>query len=193
MNLHEYQARILRSRRQCPCRTVTSRRTPAEAESSRRGSAGPVVVKAQVHVGGRGKAGGVKLAETASKLRARGRDPGDDHQGPGGRRKCSWCRRPISRARATWAHLDRESQRPVLMVSAAGGVDIEEVAATTPEKIIGSPSIRATGCFRTRRSALALTLYDDFAPGACRGRDHAAAVRRPSSRTAPRWRRSIRW
>ena len=146
MNLHEYQARDLLKAAGIPMPDGDVASTPTEAEAIARRVGGTVVVKAQVHAGGRGKAGGVKLAT----------NPGEANECAAQIlgmtikglvvRRCS-CARRGHRDRGVRRHhrRPRDASKPVFMVSAAGGIDIEEVAAKTPEKITqdsGRPALR---------------------------------------------------
>ncbi len=112
---------------------VTSARD-ARAAAEKRG--GSVVVKAQVHVGGRGKAGGVKLARSADEA---GRYAGDilgmDIKGLTVEKVVVAEAVDIDREYYVGIVVDRATKKPVFMVSDAGGVDIEEVARNTPERI----------------------------------------------------------
>ncbi|MGI9041798.1 MAG: ADP-forming succinate--CoA ligase subunit beta [Gemmatimonadales bacterium] len=163
MNLHEYQARTLLKAAGIPMFEGDVAATPGEAESIARRIGGTVVIKAQVHVGGRGKAGGVKLA----------RNPGEaaDYASQilGMKIKGLVVHRVLVVPAADIATesyvgliMDRETQRPVFMVSAAGGVDIEEVAAKTPEKIMRLPVDPVYGLLTHQALTLAFSLYPDF-------------------------------
>ena len=112
--------------------------TPAEARDIAASLGGTVVIKAQVQAGGRGKAGGVKLAHdprggvrqgdaTSSRSPSRGCPCA----------RCSW-RQAADIAKEYYCAIvmDREKKAPLVMLSAEGGVDIEEVARTAPEKIV---------------------------------------------------------
>src|SRR5207237_4460109 len=108
----------------------------ARATAARREGGGGVVFEAQVHVGGRGKAGGVKLARDPAEAAAdAARILGMSIKGLVVQRVLVAAAAEISAESYVGMIVDRASQRPVLMVSAAGGVDIEEVATLTPEKI----------------------------------------------------------
>ena len=163
VNLHEYQARALLKAAGIPMFDGDVASTPTEAESIARRLGGNVVIKAQVHAGGRGKAGGVKLA----------RNPGEalDHAAQilGMRIKGLTVHKVLVVPAADIATesyvgliMDRETQRPVFMVSSAGGVDIEEVAAKTPEKIVRLPVDPTYGLLPHQALALAFALYRDF-------------------------------
>jgi len=100
----------------------------------------PVVIKAQVLVGGRGKAGGVKVAKTLDEAEAKARDILNlSIKGLPVRRVLVDPAADIRGEIYLGIVIDRVSRRAVMMTSAAGGVDIEEVAATTPEKIVRTP------------------------------------------------------
>jgi succinyl-CoA synthetase beta subunit len=163
VNLHEYQARALLKAGGIPMPDGDVASTPSEAESIARRIAGPVVVKAQVHSGGRGKAGGVKLART----------PGEaaDHashilgmtiKGLTVHRVLVVPAADIVSESYVGIIMDRATQRPVFMVSSAGGIDIEEVAARTPEKIVRLPVDPVYGLLPHQALTLAFALYQDF-------------------------------
>lgn len=137
MKLHEYQSKQLFAQRGVPIPQGRVTSSPVEARQIASELGGPVVVKSQVLVGGRGKAGGIKLARTPEEA--------ETHANAilGMSIKGLPVRKVLIDPAATIQHEiylgvtnDRAARRPVMIVSAAGGVDIEEVAATTPEKII---------------------------------------------------------
>jgi succinyl-CoA synthetase beta subunit len=164
VNLHEYQARTLLKAAGVPMPGGDVATSPAEAEAIAARLGGVVVVKAQVHVGGRGKAGGVKLAKTASEAYEHAaRILGMSIKGLEVQKVLVVPAVEIASEAYVGLILDRESQCPVLMVSAAGGVDIEEVAATTPEKIHRLAIDSRYGLLPHQALGLALTLYSDFA------------------------------
>ena len=145
MNVHEYQAKgLLRSYGVAvpPGGLAT---TPAEAEEVARGlDGGVVVVKAQVHAGGRGKAGGIKLAKSpaeAKKVASEilGMTLRSHQTGPEGRlvRKVYVeAGSEIARELYLAIVIDRATEKLALIASTEGGVEIEEVAARTPDRII---------------------------------------------------------
>jgi len=136
MNLHEYQGRTLFRAAGIPMPDGDVASTPSEAESIARRLGGPVVIKAQVHAGGRGKAGGVKLVKSPGEaMEAAERILGMRIKGLVVQKVLVVPAADIAREAYVGLIMDRDSQRPVFMVSPAGGIDIEEVAATTPEKI----------------------------------------------------------
>ena len=114
--------------------------TPEEAEEIARELGGPVVIKAQVYVGGRGKAGGIQFGDTPEQARESAqRVLGMDIKGLTVEKVLVVSKLDIAEEYYMGIILDRKSQAPVVMVSKAGGIDIEEVAATTPEKIVQQP------------------------------------------------------
>jgi len=164
VNLHEYQAReLLRAAGiAMPEGGVAASADEAEAIARRLG--GSVVVKAQVHAGGRGKAGGVKLAKDAAEARQLAGDIlGMSIKGLTVQKVLVVPAATIASESYVGLIMDRESQRPVFMVSAAGGVDIEEVAARTPEKINRLAVDPRYGLLSHQALGLALSLYRDFA------------------------------
>ncbi len=137
MKIHEYQAKELFKRQGIPVPDGKPVSTPEEAKECARELGGMVVVKAQVLVGGRGKAGGVKLAETPDEARDKADDIlGMDIKGLTVKRLLITKAVDIAEEYYLGIVQDRAAQKATLMVSSAGGVDIEEVAANTPELII---------------------------------------------------------
>jgi succinyl-CoA synthetase beta subunit len=164
VNLYEYQARTLLRAAGIPMPEGDVATTPQEVEAIARRLGGPVVVKAQVHAGGRGKAGGVKLAkDPAEALQHARKILGMTIKGLVVQQVLVVPAADIATESYAGLIMDRESQRPVFMVSAAGGVDIEEVAATAPEKIARLPVDPRYGLFPHQALGLALFLYHDFA------------------------------
>ena len=156
MNLHEYQAKELFRAAGIP---VPSGEVAATAEAARAIAdrlGYPVVVKAQVLIGGRGKAGGVKVVLGPDDLsREAARILGMEIRGLKVHRVLVTPSAEIAREYYAGIVLDRRNECPVLMVSPAGGIDIEEVARTAPEKILrvpidsrGLPQYRARGAAR---------------------------------------------
>lgn len=140
MKIHEYQAKDILARYGIPVQPGKVASTPEEAEAIARELGGPVVVKAQVYVGGRGKAGGVKFGKTPEEAReVASKILGMDIKGLTVEKVLVTSMIDIAEEYYLGIIIDRKSQAPVVMVSKAGGIDIEEVAATTPEKIIKQP------------------------------------------------------
>jgi len=163
VNLHEYQARALLKAAGIPVPDGDVATTPdAVAEIAKR-IGGKVVVKAQVHSGGRGKAGGVKLAKDPKEARAHAEKIlGMQIKGLTVERVLVAPAEEIVTESYVGIIVDRASQRPVIMVSPAGGVDIEEVAAKTPERIFKTPIDPRYGLLPHQAMALAFKLYDDL-------------------------------
>jgi succinyl-CoA synthetase beta subunit len=145
MKIHEYQAKAILARYGVPVpRGEVVFSAPDAAAAARRLGGNVVVVKAQIHAGGRGKGGGVKLAKSADeaeKLASAmlGMTLVTHQTGPEGRvvsRVLVEEGLQMTRELYLSIVLDRASGKPVMMASAAGGMDIEEVAASTPEKIV---------------------------------------------------------
>ncbi|HVB97492.1 MAG TPA: ADP-forming succinate--CoA ligase subunit beta [Chloroflexota bacterium] len=137
MNLHEYQAKEFLRREGVPIPSGEVASTPAEAAAIAQKIGRPVVVKAQVLTGGRGKAGGVKLAQTPAEAEAvASKILGMDIRGHLVRKVLVTDAAAIAREIYLGAIVDRSTRSVVLMVSAEGGVEIEEVARTAPEKIM---------------------------------------------------------
>ncbi|HET7632044.1 MAG TPA: ADP-forming succinate--CoA ligase subunit beta [Gemmatimonadaceae bacterium] len=136
MNIHEYQAKELLRAQGVPIPPGEVATTPDEAAAIAKKFGSTVVIKAQVHAGGRGKAGGVKLARNAAEARTvAGAILGMKIKGLTVQRVLVTPAEDIASEAYVGVILDRASRAPVFMASAAGGIDIEEVAATTPEKI----------------------------------------------------------
>jgi succinyl-CoA synthetase beta subunit len=145
MNIHEYQAKALLQEYGVKVLRGQVAYTPEEAEVAARELGGPLwVVKAQIHAGGRGKGGGVKLARSGEEVRQLanqmlGMTLVTHQTGPQGRQVrrvyvedgCA-----IARELYLGMVIDRGASRVTFMASTEGGVEIEEVAARTPEKII---------------------------------------------------------
>ncbi len=143
MKIHEYQAKQIMSEYGVPVPKGRVVSRPQEARQVAQELGVPVVVKAQVHAGGRGKGGGIKLADTPAQAEEAARQIIGmrlvTHQtGPEGRIvKKVLVEEQIQTERELYLGIvvDSGSARPVVMASEAGGVDIEEVASESPEKI----------------------------------------------------------
>jgi succinyl-CoA synthetase beta subunit len=140
LKIHEYQAKDILARYGVPVQPGRVAQTPEEAEAIARELGGPVVIKAQVYVGGRGKAGGIQFGDTPEEARkAASRVLGMQIKGLVVEKVLVTSKIDIKEEYYLGIVLDRKSQAPVVMVSTAGGIDIEEVAEHTPEKIIQQP------------------------------------------------------
>lgn len=162
MNIHEYQAKDIFREHGIPVPPGEIATTPEEAAAAAEKFGGVVVVKAQVHAGGRGKAGGVKLARTPEEAR--------EHASRILGMKIKDL--PVLKVLVTPAEdiateayvgliVDRGSKRPVFMVSSEGGVDIEEVAATNPDALRKLEVDPRYGLLPHQAYWLATSLYDD--------------------------------
>ena len=137
MNLHEYQGKELFARFGIPVLPGQVAGTPEEARDIAASIGGTVVIKAQVQAGGRGKAGGVKLAHSPSEAFERARDIlALTIKGLPVRKVLVAQAADIAREYYCSIVMDREKKAPLVMLSAEGGIDIEEVARTAPDKIV---------------------------------------------------------
>jgi succinyl-CoA synthetase beta subunit len=169
MKIHEYQGKELLKNFGVPVPRGLVARSPEEAyQAAKELGTDIVVVKAQIHAGGRGKGGGVKLAKSPDEAREIARQMLGmklvTHQtGSEGREVRVLLVEeglPIDKEFYLGIVLDRASGRPVFMASAAGGMDIEEVAANTPEQIMKETVDPAVGfrAFQARKLAFSLGL-----------------------------------
>jgi succinyl-CoA synthetase beta subunit len=162
VNIHEYQAKELLRAEQVPIPAGEVATTPREVEAIARKLGGPIVVKAQVHVGGRGKAGGVKLAKTPQEARdLASKIIGMKIKGLTVHQVLVTAAAEIASEAYVGIIVDRAAKKPVFMVSPAGGIDIEEVAAQTPDKIMKLPVDTRYGLAPFQASQLGFFLYDD--------------------------------
>ena len=145
MNVHEYQAKELLRRYGVAVPEGQLATTPAEAEAAARAlGSDVVVVKAQVHAGGRGKGGGIKLAKSATEAKQAaseilGMTLVTHQTGPAGKLVSSvYVEEGSAIAREIYLAvvLDRATEKLAVIASTEGGMEIEEVAAKTPEKIL---------------------------------------------------------
>ena len=162
VNIHEYQAKDILRGYGVPIPPGDVASTPEEAEQIARRIGRTVVVKAQVHAGGRGKAGGVKLAKTPAEAREiASRILGMQIKGLTVQKVLVTDAADIASEAYVGIILDRASKKPVFMVSPAGGIDIEEVAAKTPEKIMRLPIDTRYGLMPFQAMELGFFLYPD--------------------------------
>jgi succinyl-CoA synthetase beta subunit len=163
MNIHEYQAReILKAHGvNVPDGDVASTVDEVEAIARRLGRT--VVIKAQVHAGGRGKAGGVKLAKDPQEAREHAaRILGMQIKGLTVQKVLVAPAEDIQSEAYVGIIVDRKTKRPVFMVSREGGIDIEEVAAKTPDKIRYHAVDPRFGLLPYEAYNLATFLYDQL-------------------------------
>ncbi|HEY4363183.1 MAG TPA: ADP-forming succinate--CoA ligase subunit beta [Bryobacteraceae bacterium] len=166
MKIHEYQAKALLARYGVPVPQGEMAHSVDEAEKTANSLGKAVVVKAQIHAGGRGKGGGVKIAQNGAEARSiAGKMLGMTlvtHQtGPEGRvvqRLLVEETLPIEHEYYLGIVLDRVRGKNVFMASSEGGVDIEEVAAKTPERILKEPIEPGIGltAFQARKLAFGI-------------------------------------
>ncbi|HVG32421.1 MAG TPA: ADP-forming succinate--CoA ligase subunit beta [Pyrinomonadaceae bacterium] len=179
MKIHEYQGKELLRKFGVAVPRGLVARSPEEAyQAAKELGTDVVVVKAQIHAGGRGKGGGVKLAKSPDEAREIARQMLGmklvTHQtGPEGREVRVLLIEeglPIDKEFYLGIVLDRTTGRPVFMASAAGGMDIEEVAAHTPEQIFKETIDPAVGFrpFQARKLAFKLGLPADLVNGAAK-------------------------
>ena len=171
MKIHEYQAKVLLREFGVPVPDGDVADTPARAREIAQRLGGRVVVKAQVHAGGRGKAGGIKLADDAAGAEGAARQilgmrlttPQTPPEGILVRSVWVEQASAIERELYLSMTLDRARSTHVVMASQAGGMEIEEVAARTPEKIVREWTHPALGLgdFQARRLAFGLGLQGD--------------------------------
>jgi len=161
MKIHEYQAKQILAQYGVPIPKGQMATSATEAEQIARDLTLPVAVKAQVHVGGRGKAGGIKLARRLEEVGQLAQTIlGMNIKGSIVRKVLVESGVDIRQEIYCGLIVDRASKHIVLMVSAAGGVEIEEVAAQTPEKILKVTLKRHLGLpdYVARRAAYFLQL-----------------------------------
>jgi succinyl-CoA synthetase beta subunit len=164
MNIHEFQAKELLRAAGIPVPPGEVATTPEHAEAIARQFGGTVVVKAQVHAGGRGKAGGVKLAKTPAEARdVAAKILALTIKGLPVRRVLVTPAAEIAHEAYVGLILDRVTKRPLFMVSPAGGIDIEEVAEKTPEKIRKCAVDPRYGLLPFEALGLGYFLYNDAA------------------------------
>src|SRR5580693_9497000 len=168
MKIHEYQAKTILAKYNVPVPRGEVAFTVAEAETAAKSIGGSVVVKAQIHAGGRGKGGGVKVAKNAEEAAQfagsiLGMTLVTHQTGPEGRlvrRLLIEETLPIEKELYLGIVIDRVEARPVFMASAAGGMEIEQVAAENPDAIFKEYIDPGMGleAFQARKLAFALGL-----------------------------------
>jgi succinyl-CoA synthetase beta subunit len=162
VDLHEYQAKELLRAAGVPVPPGRIAHSPEEAEAIATEYGVPVMVKAQVHAGGRGKAGGVKFCRTAGEAREKAQAIlGMEIKGLTVHKVLVTEAADIASEAYVGIIVDRATKKAVFMVSAAGGIDIEEVAATTPEKILYLPVDPRYGLLPFEALRMGFFLYKD--------------------------------
>jgi succinyl-CoA synthetase beta subunit len=172
MKIHEYQAKQIMTEFGVPVPRGRVARSPQEARQVAEELGGPVVVKAQIHAGGRGKGGGIKLASTPQEAEQAARQIigmtlVTPQTGAEGRLvKSVLVEEQVAADRELYLSvlIDNAASRPLMMASAAGGMEIEEVAARTPEAIHRTTVDPAAGFqpYQGRQLAFALGLGGDL-------------------------------
>ncbi len=172
MKIHEFQAKKIFSEYGIPIPRGDVAKTPDEAKAIAKKLGGTVVVKAQIHAGGRGKGGGVKVVKTPEEAFQAakaiiGMNLVTHQTGPQGRKvKQVLVEEGLAVEKELYIGvvIDRAQGAPVIMASEAGGMDIEEVAAKTPEKILKVAVDPATGftAYHARKLAYGLNLNADL-------------------------------
>jgi succinyl-CoA synthetase beta subunit len=171
MNIHEYQAADILKQHGIPINEGTVCETPEQAADAAGRYGGKVVIKAQVHSGGRGKAGGVKLADSPDDARQKASEIlGMDINGHTVHMVLVAPAVDIQREVYLGAIVDRDSRSVTVMASAEGGVEIEEVARETPEKIHTETAHPLLGLhdYQTRRLAFKLGIDPSLVGGFAR-------------------------
>jgi succinyl-CoA synthetase beta subunit len=172
MKIHEFQAKKIFSEYKIPIPRGEVAKTPEEAKAIAEKLGGTVVVKAQIHAGGRGKGGGVKVAKNAEEAYQAaqaiiGMNLVTHQTGPQGTKvKQVLIEEGLAVEKELYLGvvIDRAQAAPVIMASEAGGMEIEEVAAKTPEKILKVAVDPATGftAYHARKLAYGLNLNADL-------------------------------
>ncbi len=163
MKIHEYQAKELFAESGIPVPPGEVAVTPSEAFGIADRINRPVMVKSQVHVGGRGKAGGIKYAENSEAAKVLATNIlGMDIKGLTVGKVLVTEAEDIISESYVGIILDRATKKPVIMVSPAGGIDIEEVAAKTPEKIFKLHVDPVAGLQAYQARNLAYKLYREI-------------------------------
>jgi succinyl-CoA synthetase beta subunit len=176
MKIHEYQAKTILARYNVPVPRGEVAFSVAEAEAAAKKIGGSVVIKAQIHAGGRGKGGGVKVAKTDAEVseiaeKILGMTLITHQTGPEGRfvqRVLVEETLPIERELYLGIVLDRATGEIMFMASASGGMEIEEVAAHTPEAILKEPIAPGIGLqpYQARKLAFGIGIPSVAVPAA---------------------------
>ena len=162
MNIHEYQAKDILRSYGVPIPPGEVATTPEQARDIAKKIGKAVMVKAQVHAGGRGKAGGVKFCKTPEEAQEKAKAIlGMTIKDLVVEKVLVTEAADIGSEAYVGVIVDRATKKPVFMVSAAGGIDIEEVAATTPEKILYVPVDTRYGVPTYQAMRMGFFLYND--------------------------------
>jgi succinyl-CoA synthetase beta subunit len=162
MKIHEYQAKEIFFKYGIPVPPGEMATTPEQAKEIAQKIGKPVMIKSQVHVGGRGKAGGIKSAENPEEAFEKAKNIlGMDIKGLKVKKILVTESKNIASEAYIGIIVDRRTKKPVIMVSPAGGIDIEEVAKKTPEKIFKLEVDPLLGLQAYQARNLAYKLYSD--------------------------------
>ncbi len=162
MKIHEYQAKEIFAKYGIPVPQGKVATTPEEAQTITSEIGKPVVIKSQVHVGGRGKAGGIKFAKTPDEAKeVASQILGMDIKGLTVEKVLVTEAIDIGSEAYLGVIVDRRTKKPVMMVSGAGGIDIEEVARETPEKIHKMGVDPMIGLLSHQARWLGFKIYED--------------------------------
>jgi len=162
MKIHEYQAKEIFRKYGIPVPPGEMAETPEQAKEIAQKIGKPVMIKAQVHVGGRGKAGGIKSAQNPDEAYEKAKNIlGMDIKGLKVKKVLVTESKKIASEAYIGIIVDRRTKKPVLMVSPAGGIDIEEVAKNTPEKIFKLEVDPLLGLQAYQARNLAFKLYSN--------------------------------
>lgn len=163
MKIHEYQAKEIFKRYGIPVQPGEVAKSPEEAKNIAEKIGKPMMVKAQVLVGGRGKAGGIKYAKNPDEAYQYAKEIlGMEIKGIKVKKVLVTESADISSEAYIGVIVDRKTKKPVIMVSPAGGIDIEEVAKTTPEKIFKLEVDPLLGLQSFQARDLGSKIYSDF-------------------------------
>jgi succinyl-CoA synthetase beta subunit len=162
MKIHEYQAKEIFAKFGIPVPLGKVAFSPDEVKQIAQEVGKPVMVKAQVHVGGRGKAGGIKFARNPEEAFTFAKNIlALEIKGLAVKKVLVTEAKDIASESYVGIIVDRKSKKPVIMVSSAGGIDIEEVAKATPEKIFKLEIDPVMGMHSFQARNLAARLYSD--------------------------------
>jgi succinyl-CoA synthetase beta subunit len=162
VKIHEYQAKLIFAEYGIPIGKEKVAATPEQAKIIAEEIGLPVVIKAQVKVGGRGKAGGIKVVDKLEDVANIANQILNMSIKSMPVEKVLIAQAiPVAKEYYLSITVDRSTQKPVLLASAAGGVDIEEVARTTPEKIIRQPVEPSLGLLTFQARNLGFELFGD--------------------------------
>ncbi|MBN1902408.1 ADP-forming succinate--CoA ligase subunit beta [Candidatus Sumerlaeota bacterium] len=162
MNIHEYQAKQLFERYGIPAVKGEVLETPDQAFSLAKEIAAPIILKAQVHAGGRGKAGGVKMAKTADEAREKASlILGMSIKGLKVSKVLAYKAEEIRREAYLGITIDRSAKRPVLIGTSEGGIEIEQLAKEKPEVIYKIPIDVSNGQLGDIFESMASNIYPE--------------------------------